>query len=157
MRTYFARRVIVSAIMVFLCALPLVRAADGQQIAQAQAASITGTPLTYDCVAAPVLIDAPPRPDAVTEPMVRRLVKFCSAIVTVNGTEVPAATTTSLVDAEVSRFDPHLALTYRPTQNWSVRGAAGTSDSFPFIGDVSGPEAIQPPAFSSSVRRVSSR
>jgi outer membrane receptor protein involved in Fe transport len=47
----------------------------------------------------------------------------------------------------VSRFDPHLALTYRPTSNWSVRAAAGTSESFPFIGDVSGPEAIQPPAF----------
>ncbi len=47
----------------------------------------------------------------------------------------------------VSRFDPHVAFTYRPTSDWSVRAATGTSTTFPFIGDVSGPQAVQPPAF----------
>jgi outer membrane receptor protein involved in Fe transport len=47
----------------------------------------------------------------------------------------------------VSRFDPHLALTFRPKSDWSFRAAAGTSETFPFIGDVSGPASIQPPAF----------
>jgi outer membrane receptor protein involved in Fe transport len=48
----------------------------------------------------------------------------------------------------VSRFDPHVALAYRPTANWALRAAAGTSETFPFIGDVSGTAAYQPPAFS---------
>jgi hypothetical protein len=59
-----------------------------------------GSPLTYDCVAAPVLNVVGLRPEDVTEPIVRRLVKFCSAIVTVKGTDEPAATTMSLVEAE---------------------------------------------------------
>ena len=47
----------------------------------------------------------------------------------------------------VSRFDPHIAFAYRASTDWAVRAAAGTSETFPFIGDVSGPQAVQPPAF----------
>jgi hypothetical protein len=48
----------------------------------------------------------------------------------------------------VTEGDPHVALTLRPNSSNSVRAAVGTSHSFPFIGDVSGPASIQPPAFS---------
>ena len=51
------------------------------------------------------------------------------------------------LDRTVSRFDPHLAVVYRANVDTSFRAAAGTSETFPFIGDVSGPAAIQPPAF----------
>jgi len=51
------------------------------------------------------------------------------------------------LDRTVSRFDPHLAVVYRADTNTSLRLSAGTSETFPFIGDVSGPAAIQPPAF----------
>lgn len=45
---------------------------------------------------------------------------------------------------KVSRFDPHLALVLRPDRNDSYRAAWGTSETFPFIGDVSGTAAYQP-------------
>ena len=44
----------------------------------------------------------------------------------------------------VSRFDPHLALIFRPDPNDSYRAAWGTSETFPFIGDVSGTAGYQP-------------
>jgi hypothetical protein len=47
----------------------------------------------------------------------------------------------------VTKGDPHIAFTFRPNSNNSIRAGAGTSHSFPFIGDVSGPASIQPPAF----------
>ena len=47
----------------------------------------------------------------------------------------------------VSRADPHIALVFRPVSDTSLRAAYGTSETFPFIGDVSGPAAVQPPAF----------
>jgi hypothetical protein len=45
----------------------------------------------------------------------------------------------------VSRFDPHVALVYRPVRATSIRAAYGTSETFPFIGLVSGPASISPP------------
>ncbi len=51
------------------------------------------------------------------------------------------------LDRTVSRFDPHVALTFRADPNTSLRAAFGTSESFPFIGDVSGTASTQPPAF----------
>jgi hypothetical protein len=45
---------------------------------------------------------------------------------------------------KVSRFDPHLALVLRPDRNDSYRAAWGTSETFPFVGDVSGTAAYQP-------------
>ncbi|GAC1586857.1 MAG: hypothetical protein NVS3B28_10930 [Candidatus Velthaea sp.] len=44
----------------------------------------------------------------------------------------------------VSRFDPHVALVFRPHANDSYRAAWGTSETFPFVGDVSGTAAYQP-------------
>jgi hypothetical protein len=54
---------------------------------------------------------------------------------------------TTGLDRSVSRADPHIAFTFRPKSDWSFRAAAGTSESFPFIGDVSGSSSFQPPAF----------
>ena len=45
-----------------------------------------------------------------------------------------------------SSFDPHIALVFRPELNTSYRLAIGTSTTFPFIGDLSGAPAFQPPA-----------
>jgi hypothetical protein len=45
----------------------------------------------------------------------------------------------------VARFDPHVAAVFRPDRNTSIRAAYGTSETFPFIGLVSGPAAIAPP------------
>ena len=56
-------------------------------------------------------------------------------------------TGTTGLDRTVSRFDPHIALAYRADRDTSLRAAAGTSETFPFIGDVSGPAAQQPAAF----------
>ena len=44
----------------------------------------------------------------------------------------------------VSHADPHLALVFRPHANDSFRLAWGTSETFPFVGDVSGTAAYQP-------------
>jgi hypothetical protein len=55
------------------------------------------------------------------------------------------ALTTGL-DRSVSRFNPHIALVFRPHASDSIRLAWGTSETFPFVGDVSGTAAYQPPA-----------
>jgi hypothetical protein len=43
-------------------------------------------------------------------------------------------------------IDPHVALVWRPRSSESYRLAYGTSTTFPFIGDLSGAPAFQPPA-----------
>ena len=45
-----------------------------------------------------------------------------------------------------SSVDPHVALVWHPGSNSSFRLAYGTSTTFPFIGDLSGAPAFQPPA-----------
>jgi hypothetical protein len=45
----------------------------------------------------------------------------------------------------VARIDPHVALVFRPQRDTSIRAAYGTSETFPFIGQVSGPASIAPP------------
>jgi hypothetical protein len=75
--------------------------------------------------------------------------------VTPNATPNP---NTGLVDQiplqrSVSRFDPHIALTYQPPSgNVSYRAAYGTSETFPFAGYISGqPFYTQPSATSSTI------
>jgi outer membrane receptor protein involved in Fe transport len=46
----------------------------------------------------------------------------------------------------VSRFDPHVALTFRPTGDVSYRAASGSSATFPFVGQVSGLATYEEPA-----------
>jgi hypothetical protein len=58
-----------------------------------------------------------------------------------------AVTGTTGLDRTVSRFDPHVAFAYRLDRDTSLRAATGTSETFPFVGDVSGPAASQPAAF----------
>jgi hypothetical protein len=53
------------------------------------------------------------------------------------------------LERSVSRFDPHVALVYRSNTNTSFRLAYGSSETFPFVGDVSGTPACQPFASSS--------
>lgn len=48
----------------------------------------------------------------------------------------------------VSRFDPHLAFTFRPTGDVSYRAAVGSSATFPYVGQVSGLATYQQPAAS---------
>jgi hypothetical protein len=48
----------------------------------------------------------------------------------------------------VSRFDPHFALTFRPTSDVSYRASAGSSATFPYLGQVSGNASFQPYATS---------
>ena len=45
----------------------------------------------------------------------------------------------------VARFDPHIAFVFRPQPSTSIRAAYGTSETFPFIGLISGPASIAPP------------
>jgi hypothetical protein len=45
-----------------------------------------------------------------------------------------------------SSVDPHLAVVWRPNSNTSARIAYGTSTTYPFIGDLSGAPAYQPPS-----------
>jgi len=61
------------------------------------------------------------------------------------------------LDRSVSRFDPHLAFTFRPLANTSYRAAVGTSETFPFIADLSGPASNQPPAFQYTAGLVSEK
>ncbi len=65
--------------------------------------------------------------------------------VTAGGIVVPGAFMG--LQRSVARFDPHFAFTFRPLASTSYRVAAGTSETFPFIADVSGPASLQPPAF----------
>ena len=48
-----------------------------------------------------------------------------------------------------SRLDPHVALTYQPTNNLSYRVAVGTSETFPFSGYISGAPFYTPPSATS--------
>ena len=66
-------------------------------------------------------------------------------------------TGTTGLDRTVSRFDPHLALVYRADRDTTIRAAAGTSETFPFVGDVSGPAAVQPAAFQYTAGIVSEK
>jgi hypothetical protein len=50
----------------------------------------------------------------------------------------------------ISRFDPHVALTYQPTSRISYRVAFGTSATFPFAGYLSGAPFYTPPSATSS-------
>jgi hypothetical protein len=61
------------------------------------------------------------------------------------------------LDRTVSRFDPHIAFVFRPVANTSYRASFGTSETFPFVGDVSGPAGIQPPAFQYTAGLVSEK
>lgn len=47
----------------------------------------------------------------------------------------------------VSRFDPHFAFVFNPSGDTTYRASAGSSETFPFIGDLSGAAINQPPAF----------
>ena len=57
--------------------------------------------------------------------------------------------TISLVGLQrsVARFDPHIALVYNPERNTSYRAAYGTSETFPFIGEVAGQAALSSPSY----------
>jgi hypothetical protein len=57
-------------------------------------------------------------------------------------------TDTSLtsLSRSITRFDPHLALVFRPAGSLSYRASYGTSATFPFIGQVSGLATYQTPA-----------
>ena len=49
-----------------------------------------------------------------------------------------------------ARFDPHVALAYGPTSDVSYRFAYGTSETFPYAGQVSGLPSFLPPAAGSN-------
>ena len=66
----------------------------------------------------------------------------------------PIAGETQGLFRKVSRFDPHLAFVFRPDRNDSYRAAWGTSETFPFIGDVSGSAAYQPYAQSAPLYKL---
>jgi outer membrane receptor protein involved in Fe transport len=57
----------------------------------------------------------------------------------------------------VSRFDPHFALVFRPVADTSYRVALGSSETFPFVGDISGAAISQPPAFLFSAGSISQK
>lgn len=57
----------------------------------------------------------------------------------------------------VSRFDPHFALVFDPAGDTSYRVAAGSSETFPFVGDISGAAITQPPAFQFSAGSVTEK
>jgi hypothetical protein len=50
----------------------------------------------------------------------------------------------------INRFDPHLALTFRPANDVSYRIAAGSSETFPTPGQVTGSPFYQPPSASTN-------
>jgi outer membrane receptor protein involved in Fe transport len=51
----------------------------------------------------------------------------------------------------ISRFDPHLALTLRPSSDLSYRASWGTSTTFPYVGQLSGLATYEQPAQSLGV------
>lgn len=67
---------------------------------------------------------------------------------TVVGVEPVSTTDTSLVGFQrsITRFDPHLALTFRPHSDLSYRASWGTSSTFPYVGQLSGLAAYAQPA-----------
>jgi hypothetical protein len=50
------------------------------------------------------------------------------------------------LDQTTARFDPHVAFAYGPTSDVSYRFAYGTSETFPYAGQVSGLPSYLPPA-----------
>jgi hypothetical protein len=60
----------------------------------------------------------------------------------------PTDTTLTGLGRSVSRFDPHFALTFRPSGDVSYRAAVGSSATFPFVGQVSGNATYEQPAAS---------
>jgi len=69
---------------------------------------------------------------------------------TVDGVEPISLTDASLIGFSrgISRFDPHVAFTFRPTSDVSYRAAVGSSATFPFLGQVSGDATYEDPAAS---------
>jgi outer membrane receptor protein involved in Fe transport len=65
----------------------------------------------------------------------------------VNPTSLTDTSLTGL-NRSVSRFDPHFAVTFRPTGDVSYRAAVGSSATFPFVGQVSGLATYEQPAAS---------
>ena len=54
------------------------------------------------------------------------------------------------LDRSVTRFDPHAALVFRPRNDVSYRFAYGTSETFPYAGQVTGFPFYQPPSATTS-------
>ncbi len=54
-------------------------------------------------------------------------------------------------DRSISRFDPHIAFTFRPTSSVAYRAAYGTSTTFPYLGQLSGNATYEQPAQSLGV------
>ena len=69
---------------------------------------------------------------------------------TVNGLEPLSPANPTLVNftRTIAHFDPHGAFVIRPDAADSIRVAAGTSTTFPFLGQVSGLASVAPPACS---------
>jgi hypothetical protein len=69
------------------------------------------------------------------------------------GVEPVSDTDSTLIGFErtITRFDPHIALTLRPTNDISYRASWGTSTTFPFLGQLSGLATYEPPAASLGV------
>ncbi len=67
---------------------------------------------------------------------------------TVVGVKPISLTNANLVGFErtISHFDPHVALTLRPTNDISYRAAFGTSTTFPYVGQLSGLATYEQPA-----------
>jgi outer membrane receptor protein involved in Fe transport len=67
---------------------------------------------------------------------------------TVVGVKPVSTTDTTLVGFQrsITRFDPHLALTFRPRGDLSYRASWGTSSTFPYVGQLSGLAAYAQPA-----------
>jgi len=57
-------------------------------------------------------------------------------------------TTLTGLNRKVSRFDPHVAFTFPPMTDVAFRAAAGSSATFPYVGQVSGLATYQTPAIS---------
>ncbi len=68
----------------------------------------------------------------------------------VNGSQPVSNVDPTLVGftRQISHFDPHGAFVIRPDAADSIRIAAGTSTTFPFVGQVSGLATFEPPACS---------
>jgi hypothetical protein len=69
------------------------------------------------------------------------------------GVEPESTTNDTLVgfSRTIARFDPHIALTLRPTSDVSYRASWGTSTTFPFLGQLSGLATYETPAGSLGV------
>jgi hypothetical protein len=67
---------------------------------------------------------------------------------TVVGVKPASLTDSTLVGftRTITRFDPHVAVTFRPGYDVSYRAAWGTSTTFPYVGQLSGLASYQQPA-----------